>query len=238
MMFSRTIMIAATAVTSAAALNVLKYTTTPNGFHNAPRGFNTWPIQANPRTTPSWTAFDEANVKAQCGVLAQPDFQAAGYKYCSLDSGWSQDGGDENGRILYDPAKFDLPEFGNWLHDQGLLLGIYILPGFFCSDSNKTILGTDIPLSNIWNGNDNGFLRCDIDTTKDGSQEWHDSIIELFAEWGVDFVSGPNILNFNFLHRQSRSNSMFKSVMPVSQQKSLTMVQLKDQNGFCHARQP
>lgn len=174
----------ASSVLAATPLIVLNTTTTPNGFHNAARGFNTFPIQANTNTTPSWTGFDQENVKRQCDVLATPAFQAAGYQYCSLDSGWSTNNGDANGRLLYDPSLFDLPEFATELHQEDLKLGVYVLPGAFCSDGNKTILGTDgITLNSTFNGNDDGFLRCDFDFTKPGVQEWHNSVVDLFAEW-------------------------------------------------------
>ncbi|KAL1874026.1 hypothetical protein VTK73DRAFT_580 [Phialemonium thermophilum] len=172
----------------ATGLNVLYTATTPNGFHNSPRGWNSFGIQANPLTTPSWGGFNQGNVTRQCDVLAKPSFQAAGYKYCSLDSGWSLNNGDDHGRLLYDPSLFDLPSFANYLHSRGLLLGVYVLPGAFCDDGNKTILGTDIKLSSTYNGNEDGFLRCDFDFTKPGVQEWHNSVVDLFASWGVDLI--------------------------------------------------
>jgi alpha-galactosidase len=167
----------------AASLNVLYTTVTPNGFHNAARGWNSFGLQANPATTPSWTGFNQGNVSVQCDVLSQDSFQSAGYKYCSLDSGWSLNNGDQNGRLLFDPSLFDMPAFAKHLHDKGLLLGVYVLPGAFCSDGDKTILGTDILLSSTFNGNNDGFLRCDFDFTKPGVQVWHNSVIDLFASW-------------------------------------------------------
>lgn len=168
---------------AASHLTILRTTTTPNGFHNAARGWNSFPIQANPLTTPSWTGFNQGNVTPQCDVLATPAFKAAGYQYCSLDSGWSTNNGDEHARLLYDPTLFDLPAFANHLHSKGLKLGIYVLPGAFCSDGNKTIAGTNILLNSTFNGNNDGFLRCDFDFSKPGVQQWHNSVIDLFASW-------------------------------------------------------
>lgn len=171
-------------VSAAAPLTILNATTTPNGFHNAARGFNTWGMQDNTNTTPSWTGYNQDNVKRQCDVLATTPFQAAGYKYCSLDSGWSLDNGDEHGRLLYSPELFDLPSFASYLHGEQLELGVYVLPGAFCSDGNKTILGTDgIILNSTYNGNNDGFLRCDFDFSRPGVQEWHNSVVNLFAQW-------------------------------------------------------
>ncbi|CAG7935540.1 unnamed protein product [Penicillium salamii] len=181
-------LLAFVAYTQAANLTVLSTAMTPNGFHNAARGWNSFGIQANSATTPSWGEFNQGNVTRQCDVLAQPHFKAAGYQYCSLDSGWSLDEGDNNGRLLYDPSLFDLPAFAEHLHRKGLLLGVYVLPGALCDDGNKTILGTNVQLKSTFNGNNDGFLRCDFDFSKPGVQEWHDSVIHLFASWGVDLV--------------------------------------------------
>ncbi|KAB2573557.1 Glycoside hydrolase family 27 [Lasiodiplodia theobromae] len=115
-----------------------------------------------------------------------------GYEYCSLDSGWSlATSGDEFGRITYDPSLFDLPELADHLHDKGAKLGVYILPGFFSADADKKIEGTDISLSSIQTDEQNpcrAMSRCNINYNKTGAQEWCDSNVKQFAEWGVDLI--------------------------------------------------
>lgn len=171
------------AVVHSTPLIVLHTNTTPNGFHAAARGWNSWGIEDNTDTTPSWTGYNQGNVTRQCDVLATAPFKAAGYDYCSLDSGWSIDTGDQYGRLLYNSSTFDLPGFADHLHSEGLKLGVYVLPGALCSDGNKTIQGTSIILNSTFNGNNDGFLRCDFDFWKDGVQEWHNSVVNLFASW-------------------------------------------------------
>lgn len=181
----------ATLVHASTNLAVLKTTTTPNGFHRAARGFNTFGIQANPDTTPSWSGYNQGNVTTQCSVLAEEPFVSNGYQYCSLDSGWSLNNGDQYGRLLYDPTLFNLPEFADYLHSKDLLLGVYVLPGAFCTDGNKTIYGTDITLNSTFNGNNDGFLRCDFNFSAPGVQQWHNSVVDLFASW---YASSPQPL--------------------------------------------
>lgn len=175
----------------AGPLQVLRTARTANGFTSSARGWNSWGIQAleNPSTIPGWTVFNQTAVKQQCSVLARSDFKAAGYDLCSLDAGWSTSSEvDEYGRILYNSTLFDLPELADYLHGQGLKLGVYVIPGVPCVAANKTIEGTNIRIGDVLNGNNDELSYCDWDFSKDGVQQWHDSLINLWASWGVDMI--------------------------------------------------
>ena len=186
-------------------LQVLKTGRTPNGFTSSGRGWNSWGIQATPLTTPSFSELDQEFVIKQCSVLAQPEFKAMGYDVCSLDAGWAASTTDEYGRISYNATRFNLPTLGKYLSGHGLELGVYVIPGVPCEAGNKTIKGTNIKLSEAFIGNNDGLDYCDWDFSKNGAQQWHDSLIELWASWGVrmiklDFVTpgspwnGANLL--------------------------------------------
>ncbi|KAF5334114.1 hypothetical protein D9758_016075 [Tetrapyrgos nigripes] len=186
----------------------LSISQTPHGFSHSARGWNSFGIQANPLTNPNFV-FNQEHVMAQCDVLARPPFSTLGsvvfgndsnaneektgnglfYTYCSLDSGWSAwDHGDEYGRIIADKRVFDIPKLAEHLHKRGLQLGLYVVPGGFHKDMNKTILGTkNITIGDVCSG-DNGLLRCNWHYGQDGVQQWHDSVVEQFARWGVDFI--------------------------------------------------
>jgi len=175
-------------------LRVIKTRATPNNFTSPPRGWNSWGLEANPAINPNFT-FDQAHVLKQAnallGVIPKEDIQNYDY-YISLDSGWSEgDHGDEYGRIIYDSSKFNIPNLASSLHSKGLKLGVYVLPGAFCKDSNKTILGTDISINATLSGNNNGFARCDFNFDRDGVQQWHNSVVNLFADWCVDSHGTP-----------------------------------------------
>ncbi|KAJ3968403.1 glycoside hydrolase superfamily [Lentinula raphanica] len=178
-------LVAATA--TSVPLNSLTITKTPNGFTNSARGWNSFGIQANAATDPSFV-FNQTSVEQQCDVLVSAGLVELGYSYCSLDSGWSVGGnGDENGRIIADSSLFNMTDLANHLHSEGLQLGVYVVPGGFLADVNKTILGTDITIGSVCSG-DNGLARCNWNYGEDGVQQWHDSVVALFAEWGVDFI--------------------------------------------------
>jgi alpha-galactosidase len=181
---------AATVVSAAVAsipLHSLTITQTPNGFNRSSRGWNSWGLEDNGAIDPAFV-FNQANVEAQCDVLASPAFAAVGYTYCSLDSGWSVSGsGDANGRAIANSSLFNLPDLANHLHHEGLQLGVYVTPGGWLGDVNKTILDTNITIGSVCSGN-NGLDQCNWQYGADGVQQWHDSVVAQFAEWGVDFI--------------------------------------------------
>lgn len=169
-------------------LHVIKIDQTPNGFTSPSRGWNSFGLQANPEVDSSFT-FDQAGVKKQIdglNDLLNDNVKSSHDYYLSLDSGWSDgSSGDAHGRIVYNKTLFNIPALANYVHDKGLKLGIYVLPGAFCSDANKTILGTNTKIRRIFSKpvTNNGFARCDLDFSKPATQTWHNSVVDLFASW-------------------------------------------------------
>lgn len=131
---------------------------------------------------------NQQSVLSQCSELAKPEFREMGYDLCSLDAGWSTNDVDEYGRIQYNNGTFDLPQLARQLHGMGLKLGVYVIPGVPCGAANGTIKGTNILIGDVPNGNKDGLAYCDWDFSKEGIQHWHDSLIELWASWGVDMI--------------------------------------------------
>lgn len=177
-------------------LKVVKTAKTKNGFTAAARGWNTYGVQAlqnGSAVIPSFHGqsglnYNQKFVETQCGVLSEPAFKAAGYNLCSLDSGWQAfNAVDEHGRITYNSTRFNLPELGSWLHRRDLKLGVYVTPGVPCMAANKTIMGTDTKIGDVLSGNNNQIF-CDWDFSKKATQTWHDSVVKLWASWGVDMI--------------------------------------------------
>ncbi|EON97516.1 putative glycoside hydrolase family 27 protein [Phaeoacremonium minimum UCRPA7] len=87
-------------------------------------------------------------------------------------------------------------DFAAKLHANGMKLGLYMIPGAFQADENKTVAGTDFVIGDLFNKTVDGRTgisntyncRNDFDYSKPGVQEWHDSVVEQFASWGVDFI--------------------------------------------------
>lgn len=164
-------------------LQIAKYGTTPHGFTAPSRGWNSFGIQANTAAVPDWN-FDQEHVQQQCDQLAASPLKDAGFVYCSLDSGWSVGGnGDDNGRLIPDTSAFSsITGLADRLHGKDLKLGVYVVPGAFLADVNKTILGTDVTVGSVCSG-DEGLARCVFDYSQEAVQTWHDSVVAQFAEW-------------------------------------------------------
>ncbi|KAJ6440235.1 glycoside hydrolase family 27 [Purpureocillium lavendulum] len=149
---------------AAAGLKVAKIGSTPDGTTRPIRGWNSWGLQAGGYLSD----FKQQTVQPICDRMATD--LAGNYQLCGLDSGWSVgDHGDDNGRILYDSSRFDLPNFARHLHGQNQLLGVYVVPGAFIKDYDN-------------------FGRCYLKYDHPSTQAWFDSNAKQFADWGVDYI--------------------------------------------------
>ena len=112
---------------------------------------------------------------------------------------------DEYGRLIPAPNRFPsaangkgFKEIADYTHSKGLKFGIHIMRGIprqavaqnvKIKDSNYTAREVAHPSSICcWNTDMYG-----LDTTKPGAQEYYDSILELYASWGVDFIKVDDI---------------------------------------------
>jgi len=142
----------------------------------------------------------QANMVTQSDALAASGLQAHGYTYINLDSGW-QGGFDANGRPTPDPRTFpDIKALIDHIHGHGQKAGIYWIPGVEepAVQANSPILGTPYHIQDILAlphraGNAFGApgespYHYKIDFSKPGAQEYMDSVVALFASWGVDLI--------------------------------------------------
>lgn len=116
---------------------------------------------------------------------------------------------DEYGRQI--PAENRFPSsaggkgFGpiaDEIHAMGLKFGIHIMRGIprQAVHAHMPVLGTEVTAEKIaspfsiskWNGDMYG-----VDASKPGAQAYYDSIFQLYASWGVDFVKVDDICNTN-----------------------------------------
>ncbi|WYZ42736.1 hypothetical protein EsH8_VI_000435 [Colletotrichum jinshuiense] len=166
---------------------------TPHGFYAAPKGWNSWGIQINPRTTPSSPSAiapltNQTFIIEQCSVLADPDILAAGYDLCSLDGGWYSSVTDEYGRVTYNTTRFDIPALGTYLHGKGLKLGLYNMPNLPCEAAEKYIYGTNVKVGTTFNGVSDDYGLCYFNYSHPNTQLYHNTMIDLWASWGVDMI--------------------------------------------------
>ncbi|NCB91549.1 MAG: glycoside hydrolase family 27 protein [Clostridia bacterium] len=112
---------------------------------------------------------------------------------------------DEYGRVVPAPNRFPSAENGQgfskiaeYVHAKGLKFGIHIMRGIprQAVTENTKVKGTEYRARDIahpfsicsWNSDMYG-----VDVTKPGAQEYYDSLIELYASWGVDFIKVDDI---------------------------------------------
>ncbi|GAA1510150.1 fibronectin type III domain-containing protein [Kribbella lupini] len=163
-------------------------------------GWSSWSLQSTnyPGVNPDGPGsfISEKNILAQANAMATK-LKPYGYEYVNIDAGW-QLGGDEYGRPAANTARFPrgMKAVGDDIHKLGLKFGIYTVvglgfdvyregntpiynaPGCFTRD----IVYPDLRTTNGW---DQAYK---INYASPCAQKYADSIVNLFASWGVDFI--------------------------------------------------
>ena len=163
-----------------------------NGLGNRP--YLGWSTYSQQTIVPSPTVMNEQNIIAQSDAMRSSGLTSHGFQYINLDAAWNGDN-DQYGRTLWSPTEFPtFLEMIKHIHANGQKVGIYMNPGISTSvvAANLPILGTqyhaqDIivnpaTIANAFGGGDK------IDYTKPGAQEYINSVIDLYASWGIDFI--------------------------------------------------
>jgi hypothetical protein len=174
-----------------------------------PMGWNSWDAYG--------TTIREDEVKANADAMAS-ELKAYGWQYIVVDIQWYEpnakahgyrDGAmlsmDGNGRLV--PAVNRFPsaadgvgftQLAGYVHSKGLKFGIHILRGIprQAVEQNLPVLGTKVRATSIadkasvcaWNKDMYG-----VDMSKPGAQAYYDSIVKLYASWGVDFIKADDM---------------------------------------------
>jgi alpha-galactosidase len=172
-------------------------------------GWNSWDSYG--------TTVREEQVKANADWMAE-HLAKYGWKYTVVDIQWYEPNAqghdykpgapltmDEYGRLM--PAVNRFPSAANgvgfkpladYVHSKGLKFGIHIMRGIprQAVEKNLPIKGTAYHAADVadrenacrWNPDMWG-----VDTTKPGAQAYYDSIAELYASWGVDFIKADDM---------------------------------------------
>ncbi len=112
-----------------------------------------------------------------------------------------QGGFDGNGRPAPNPTTFpDIKALVDHIHANGQKAGIYWIPCIEqpAVDANYPVLGTPyhtqdivvtphVPGNSFSAGQTNPY-HIKIDFTMPGAQEYTNSVVNLFASWGIDFI--------------------------------------------------
>ena len=116
---------------------------------------------------------------------------------------------DEFGRLLPCPEKFPSSANGagfkplaDQIHALGLKFGIHVMRGIprMAAHLHLPILGTDVTADMVadpasvaeWNPDMYGIRNCEA------GQKYYDSLLELYASWGVDFIKVDDICSTGF----------------------------------------
>jgi hypothetical protein len=104
----------------------------------------------------------------------------------------------------------------DYIHGLGLQFGLHMLRGVprLAADRNMPILGTRHRTGDIadrvnvcpWNTDMYG-----IDMSKRGAQEYYDSVLALFASWGVDFIKADD-MSRPYLRNQPEIHALRRAI--------------------------
>ena len=174
-----------------------------------PLGWNSWDCFG--------TTVTEQQIKEQADAMAK-HLLPSGYNYLTVDIQWYEPEAkghsydpkavltmDEYGRLTPGLKKFPsaadskgFKPLADYVHSKGLKFGIHIMRGIprQAVEKNTPILGTtvkaqDIALTNsrcAWNTDMYG-----VDATKPEGQAYYNSIVQMYADWGVDFIKCDDI---------------------------------------------
>jgi hypothetical protein len=160
----------------------------------------------------SWDAYglniSEEQFRANAQVLA--GFESYGWTYAVVDEGWyfvdpdakpeaRKSSWDSDGRLIPDAVRYPSAAKGagfkplaDWTHSLGLKFGIHIVRGI-----PKGVVGANLPVA------DSSFHASDVADTGDtcpwdngnygvrdnpAGQAYYDSMMRLYASWGLDFL--------------------------------------------------
>ncbi|WP_321996668.1 glycoside hydrolase family 27 protein [Draconibacterium orientale] len=113
---------------------------------------------------------------------------------------------DEYGRLLPSIERFPssangqgFKPIGDYVHSKGMKFGIHIMRGVhrYCAFQDLPIKGTNYTLKDIAEPWDTcGWCNhmWGVDPTKPGAQEYYNSLFEMYADWGVDFIKADDTM--------------------------------------------
>jgi alpha-galactosidase len=170
-----------------------------------PYGWNSWDCYG-PTVT-------EAEVKANADYMAK-NLKSFGWEYIVVDIRWYVDNDkshgyneinpayvmDEYGRFLPSPIRFPSSANGkgfrplaDYVHSLGLKFGIHIMRGIpkIAVKKNTPILGSKAKAADIYGEEQLCKWLGDMYTVvtgREGAQEYYNSLFNLYASWGLDFI--------------------------------------------------
>lgn len=171
------------------------------------------------------TTVNEEQVKANADYMAA-HLKEFGWEYIVVDIEWySYDAGTQRDRYQYIPFwKVEIDEYSrllpcpdrfpssvngqgfkplaDYIHSLGLKFGIHIMRGIprIAAHDHLKVLGTKVTANEIANPSSICLWNPDmygVEADREGAQEYYNSIFELYAQWGVDFIKCDDICRYD-----------------------------------------
>jgi hypothetical protein len=184
---------------------------------NPPMGWNSYDYYD--------TTVNEYQVKANADYMAA-HLKEYGWQYIVVDIQWySYAVGTQRERYQYIPfGKVEIDEYSRllpcperfpssvngqgfkplaeYIHSLGLKFGIHIMRGIprIAAHNHMKISGSKATANEIANPASICFWNPDmygVEVDREGAQEYYNSIFELYAQWGVDFVKCDDIARYD-----------------------------------------
>ena len=180
------------------------------------------------------TTVTEDRVKANADYMAR-HLKPYGWEYIVVDIEWYAHGAgsrrdtyqyipfstlemDEYSRLLPDPERFPSSAGGrgfgplaDYIHSLGLKFGIHIMRGIprNAAHGHGRIKGSEVTANDLADPSNTCFWNPDMYGVRNipAAQAYYDSLFELYASWGVDFVKCDDIC------RQDNPSSVYETEM-------------------------
>ncbi|MDQ0258077.1 hypothetical protein J2S74_005541 [Evansella vedderi] len=174
-----------------------------------PMGWNSWDCYG--------ASVTEEEVKGNADYIYNY-LKEYGWEYVVVDIQWYEPTADSSRYHPFAPLEMDeysrlqpatnrfpsakngtgFKALGDYIHSLGLKFGIHIMRGIprQAVHNNTPILGTNVTARDIAHENSICPWNTDmygIDASKEGAQEYYNSLFDLYAQWGVDFVKVDDI---------------------------------------------
>lgn len=186
------------------------------------------------------TTVNEEQIKANADYMAR-NLKSHGWEYIVVDIEWySYDAGtqrdrhqyipfwkvemDEYSRLLPCPDRFPSSAGGKgfaplaeYVHKLGLKFGIHIMRGIprIAAHEHTALLGSDKTANEIANPYSICYWNPDmygVNPEDEASQLYYNSLMDLYAEWGVDFVKCDDICRMDAESAKKEIEMLHKAI--------------------------
>ncbi|NRF92000.1 glycoside hydrolase family 27 protein [Paenibacillus frigoriresistens] len=181
-----------------------------------PMGWNSWDCYG--------ASVTEEEVRANAAYMAE-HLKPFGWEYVVVDIQWYEPRANSSKYRPFVPLEMDdyarlipavnrfpsskdgqgFKPLGDYIHSLGLKFGIHIMRGIprQAVHAGSKILGTDATARDIAHTNSICPWNTDmygVNAAKEGAQAYYQSLFQLYAQWGVDFVKVDDVAASRLYH--------------------------------------